>query len=526
MAQQNVIPFFDFEETSDERIGMKAASSPSQSASSPTSSLLTDPNYLSLFMARTSLFRPLGDEGDEVCCELLRDSGQRVLCRLTDPRLLDHANAIAKLYSNDDLSCYLGQRDLPRLQDFCRSRKREDMPVRSVHKRLAWLPDDEAIWIHLSRPDGLCARICATHWNLERPPHPIFLHGRTQRPLPEPVSSDDGYAALCRMLPPMSDADIKLLIGALLGMMIPSNANPSFSYPILVITGDPGAGKSTLAKLIKTLLDNEQATTTTRPSKVEDLWVQSQYSHVLSFDNIRTVYDGLSDGMCALTTNAAQTRRSLYTDSSLNILRGHCAIILNGISPALAQQDLLDRAITITLSRSTTFNPDAAPTDAELPLVLGYLCDLMVRALANYATTTLTGSVRLSLVAKIATAAEPFGCDEPFLDLLLRNQHNALTATREHDPVVDAIYDLMGGTREWRGTYKELLAAIGLMASVSTVTSAEWPKSAHKLSAFCREHTRLMRELHIEITPGPKHNNGRIVTLTRLPAFQYRKEQQ
>lgn len=519
MAQKTAIPFFDTD-ANDDVSAPDTASSPS----SPTSSLRHDVNFLSLFLANTQLIIPFGDEGDELCCELFPGGPRPVLCRVNDPRLLDHVNALAARYSKGDLSCFLGQRDLPWLQDFCRAQKATHAVVRPVHKRLAWVAEDGAIWLDLSRPDGLCVRITRSHWNLEVPLHAMFLHGRTQRPLPEPVSSDDGYAALCRMLPPMSEEDIKLLIGAILGMLIPSNFTESFSYPVLVITGDPGAGKSTLAKLIKALTDKENTSTSTRPTKVQDLWVQAQYSHVLSYDNIRSVWDGLSDGMCALATGAAHNSRVLYTNNGLSSLRGHCAIILNGINPALAQQDLLDRAITITLSRFETFNPDAAGrTEAELPLVLGYFCDLMVKALANYDTTHLDGSVRLSLVAKIAAAAEPFGCATPFVDLLMRNQRSALVATREHDPVIDALYDLMGSTPEWRGNYKELLAALALKADLSTTSSADWPRSAHKLSAFLRTHTRLIRELDIEITPGPRDNNGRIVTVSRLPAFTYSK---
>jgi energy-coupling factor transporter ATP-binding protein EcfA2 len=521
MATSDTIPFFDDPASASDDVGSQ---NPTSSPSSPTSSLLADVNFLYLFIGKTKLIRPISDDGDEVCCELSpMDGGSPVICRVTDPRVLGHANAIARQYSKGDPSCFLGQRDLQRLQDFCRAQITSDTPRRAVHKRLAWDAANQAIWLDLSRDDNLCVQITRTHWNLELPAQPMFLRGRTQRPLPEPVSSEDGYAALCRMLPPMPDTDIKLLIGAMLGMMIPSNFNDSFSLPILVITGDPGAGKSTLAKLLKTLLDNEIATVSTRPSKIEDLWVQALCSHILSYDNMRNVWDGLSDAMCALTTNAAQIRRSLYTNSSLNILRGHCAIILNGICPALAQQDLLDRSITITLSRFTAFDPDSSRTNEDLGLVLGYLCDLMVRALANYATTRLTGSVRLSLVAKIATAAEPFGCDTPFLDLLIGNQHNALVATREHDPVVDAIYDLMGTMPEWRGTYKELLATLALKTDLSTTSSTDWPRTANKLSAFIREHTRLIRELSINVTPGPKHNNGRIVTISRLPAFAYCK---
>jgi energy-coupling factor transporter ATP-binding protein EcfA2 len=520
MATSDTIPFFDEPADASEHPG---GQNPASTPSSPASSLLADVNFLSLFMSMTKLIRPIGEDSEDVCCELFPGSASPVLCHVADPRLLEHANAIARQYSGGDLSCLLGQRDFPRLQDFCRAQITADTPRRAVYKRLAWDAANQAIWLDLSRDDGLCVQMTGTHWNLERTDPPMFLRGRTQRPLPEPVSSEDGYAALCRLLPPMPNTDIKLLIGAMLGMMIPSNYTDSFSFPILVITGDPGAGKSTLAKLLKTLLDNEIATVSTRPSKIEDLWVQARYSHIQSFDNLRTVWDGLSDAMCALTTNAAQVKRSLYTDSSLNILRGHCAIILNGISPALAQQDLLDRAITITLSRFTAFSPNATRTDEDLGLVLGYLCDLMVRALANFAATRLTGSVRLSLVAKIATAAEPFGCETPFLDLLIGNQHDALIATREHDPVVDAIYDLMGTLPDWRGTYKELLAVLALKVDLSTTSSPEWPRTAKKLSMFIREHTRLIRELHIDVTPGPRLNNGRTVTISRLPAFTYCK---
>jgi hypothetical protein len=92
--------------------------------------------------------------------------------------------------------------------------------------------------------------------------------------------------------------------------------------------------------------------------------------------------------------------------------------------------------------------------DANLPLVMGYLCDLLSRALANYSTTHLTDAPRLTLAAKIATAAEPFGCGTPFLDLLRHNQHEALISTQDNDAVMAALFSLLSRERVWTGTYK------------------------------------------------------------------------
>jgi len=503
---------------------------PPQSDQVPTGSdevaLLSDPQFLNLFIAKTPLVIAASDVGDEVMLEVPRGDGT-ILCRLGDPHVLDHVNNLARQYRPHDLTAFVGKRDLTRLADFCHAHAPHVGTRRPVFKRLAWLPDDGtgAIWLNLSRPDGAAIRLSASHWNMEPPPVSLFAYSRHQRPLPEPVSSEEGYEAFRRIVPSMDEADLKLLIGAMLGMMIPSGFMPSFSYPAIVFTGQAGSGKTFATRLVKMLIDNEHALTATRPQKAEDVWIQARYSHILTYDNMRTVWDGLSDTLCALTTNSAQKRRTLYSDNGLSVNAGHCPIILNGINPALAQQrDLIDRSITITLARFDTFDPHAGSTlKCDLPLALGFLCDLMVRALANLADTHVETTSRLALVATFAAAAEPFGIATPFHHLLIRNQRQALLNICEHHPVLDALYELMGTQPEWRGTYKDLLARLGLCSDTLVTTAPEWPRSPHKLSAYLKENDSLIRELNIEVVPGPKHNNGRIIDVRRLAGFTYQK---
>ena len=59
-----------------------------------------------------------------------------------------------------------------------------------------------------------------------------------------------------------------------------------------------------------------------------------------------------------------------------------------------------------------------------------------------------------------------------------------MTDTREHDPVVDALYDLMGTQNHWRGTYKQLLAVLDASFPDNAMRPPEWPRTANKLSAF------------------------------------------
>lgn len=281
-----------------------------------------------------------------------------------------------------------------------------------------------------------------------------------------------------------------------------------------------GSGKSTLSKAIKVMVDNEASTASRRPNNVDDLYVAAQASHLLAFDNLDHINGNISDAICQATTGGAVVKRKLYTDSEVTILPVHAPFLLNGINPLLERQDIVDRSITIALTRISHYDPNTGNTAADdLPIVLGYILDLMSRALDNYAATELDNVPRLATVATFVAAAEPFGCATPFNILLQLNQSDTLIRTDENHPVIDALMETLTTTPQWHGTYKDLLEHLGGKVSLATAQSLDWPKTPRKLSSFLNRRVRSLRELGIDVVQGARQNIGRLVTLTRTSGF-------
>ncbi|MEQ1672334.1 MAG: hypothetical protein ABL893_15890, partial [Hyphomicrobium sp.] len=437
------------------------------------------------------------------------------------PRVADELNLRYEEFTGHDIDEYLTDTLRRDALSYLKAKAHTHATVRPVYKRLAWVADEQAIYLDLSRPDGACARITHVGWDIVVPKRPMFVRLDSQRPLPHPVPSDDGAAAFARLMPPsMSAEQNKLLLGALMGCLIPSNFAASFSYPVLVVHGDSGSGKSTLTKTIKVLVDNEVATAARRPNNVDDLYVAAQSAHLLAFDNLDNINANISDAICQATTGGAIVKRKLYTDSELTVLPVHAPFLLNGINPLLERQDIVDRSITIPLSRITQYDPNTTGgTSSELPKVLGHILDLMSRALDNYTVTELDNLPRLATVATFVAAAEPFGCSTPFIDLLNLNQRETLICTDEHHPVIDALIETLTVSKAWHGTYKELLAHLASKTSDASSSTPEWPKTPRKLSSFLNHRLRTLRELGIDVVQGARRNNGRLVTLTRLAKF-------
>ena len=61
---------------------------------------------------------------------------------------------------------------------------------------------------------------------------------------------------------------------------------PRGPYPVLVLNGEQGSAKSTVARLLRALIDPNAAPLRSEPRETRDLMIAAQNSWVLSFDNI------------------------------------------------------------------------------------------------------------------------------------------------------------------------------------------------------------------------------------------------
>jgi hypothetical protein len=125
---------------------------------------------------------------------------------------------------------------------------------------------------------------------------------------------------------------------------IASFFEPTHSHPIGLFNGDPGAAKSTIACMIKSLVDPSIADKITIPENVAEFDTYREKFYVCNYDNVRKIEAEQADELCRQVTGSASVKRKLYTDSGLYLSTGKPRILLNGVKPEpSAFNDLLDR---------------------------------------------------------------------------------------------------------------------------------------------------------------------------------------
>src|SRR5262249_51166927 len=83
---------------------------------------------------------------------------------------------------------------------------------------------------------------------------------------------------------------------------------PHGPYPILVLNGEQGSAKSTLARVLRKLIDPNKVLLR-RPSRDErDLMITATNSWIVALDNLSSLSDWMSDGLCMLATGGGFAR--------------------------------------------------------------------------------------------------------------------------------------------------------------------------------------------------------------------------
>ena len=102
-----------------------------------------------------------------------------------------------------------------------------------------------------------------------------FYRGRASASLPIPVTGDDEQDWLVRFFK-LSDNQAKLVQGWLLGCF-----KPQGPYPILILQGEQGSGKSNLASMLRSLVDPTNADKTSFPSSERDFFIQAHNNYLM-----------------------------------------------------------------------------------------------------------------------------------------------------------------------------------------------------------------------------------------------------
>src|SRR5438093_1958573 len=213
----------------------------------------------------------------------------------------------------------------------------------AVHTRIAMV--DDRIYLDLANERWEAVEISKIGWCVVRNPPVRFRRPRGLLPLPTPEPS--GRVEELRRfanLPQGHESQWTLLAAWLLGCL-----RPIGPHPILVLHGEQGSAKSTVARILRALVDPSAAPLRVEPKDIRDLMIAARNSWIIALDNISYLPPTLSDSLCRLSTGGGLSTRELYRDEEEVSFDARRPVILNGIEEIATRADLLDRAIVLYL---------------------------------------------------------------------------------------------------------------------------------------------------------------------------------
>ncbi|MCF7803607.1 MAG: hypothetical protein K9N46_02230 [Candidatus Marinimicrobia bacterium] len=387
-----------------------------------------------------------------------------------------------------------------------------DGPEKPVHVRTASI--DGNIWVDLANENWDAVKITPDGWEVVKNPPVKFIRPGGMLPLPMPQSGGS-ISQLKPFLNYEQESDFRLMVGFIIGAY-----HPSGPYAILILQGGRGTAKSTGSKVIRSLIDPNQAPTRTRPRNEEELAIAAENSRVIALDNLSGAPVWLSDALCRLSTGAGFSKRTLYTNRGEEIFQAKRPIILNGIDDIATRGDLQDRSLTLDLPRIEHYIDEEAfwpRFNRAYPQLLGAVFDAVSHALRNVQETQLSlNKARMLDFARWVTAAEPaLGWEhETFLADYMENRSEAVEIGLGADVTATAIRSLMTDHQEWRGTATELIEALGEQVSDKVQNSKQFP-NGRTLRGKQRRLAPSLQQIGIEFEWEGNKERGSMYRLTK-----------
>ncbi len=220
------------------------------------------------------------------------------------------------------------------------ARARFDRSVPAVHVRVGRDCEPRAgdFYIDLGDSSGRAVKINARGWIVVDKPAVRFRRPDGQLALPAP--SREGSIERLHAYVNLTQEDFRLLVGWLAAALLPEGP-----YPVLAIHGEQGSAKSTLAKIVRLLVDPQASPVLAQPGSTRDLMVTALGGWLLVYDNISVLPNWLSDSFCRLATGGGFSARALYSDDERRTMHAERAVVLNGVDEFVRRDDLADRCV-------------------------------------------------------------------------------------------------------------------------------------------------------------------------------------
>lgn len=383
--------------------------------------------------------------------------------------------------------------------------------IRPIFIRSAYVGN--TIFLDLADKDRTIIEVTSSGWRAvtDAPIH--FLRRPGMKALPRPTR-DGRLTDLRRFINVATDEDFILTCAWIWAALW--GAGP---FPIVVASGEKGSAKSTFSQVLKELVDPHAASLLSMPKKEEDLLLSAASAHVLTFDNVSFISNGMSDVLCRVSTGGAIARRKLYTNNEVHYTQAMKPMIMNGIGEFVSRSDLTDRALFIDLEpipeqARKTVNEFWADFQSAQPAILGALLDALVEGLGRIGTVTRNGLPRMADFALRAAACETVHWPEGTFERAYEaNREKASAMALAADPVSDHVVAFMKTRGEWQGTMTELLAE--LREGKDGRPPDGFPIQPNRLSSTMKRLAPDLRKQGIHFS-GPIKSGPKSVRLYRL----------
>ncbi len=243
-------------------------------------------------------------------------------------------------------------------------------------------------------------------------------------------------------------------------------------YPILVIQGPKGSGKSFFCNyIIRALIDQHSNSSLRLPKKEMDLALQLEHSYLAVYDNLRSFSKPTSDLLAQVATRSYLAHRAHYSQDDLASKLVHGALVLNGIHDFIQEEDLADRCFRVQLEPMDSSILKREPIlkkefSEDLPRIKGALFTLTAKALAGLDECEVNPNDRARIVDFsywLASVEKVLGFKAGILQrAYVKNVKNIMATSMADDSLTLALKELLEGCSEegWKSSSSELLEAL------------------------------------------------------------------
>jgi len=357
-------------------------------------------------------------------------------------------------------------------------------------------------YLDLGDASGTAVEIGAGGWSVVDRPPVHFRRPEGSLPLPEP--SHEGSIELLQPFVNLGEPEFRLLIG-----WMASALRPMASYPVLSIHGERGSSKSTLAQIVRKLIDPQSVPFLWVPRSARELMITAAGGWLLTIDNVSTLPDWLSNGLCSLATGGGIAGRMPFTTDESNVIYAVRPVVLNGIDEFVGRDDLADMSVFLNLppispSRRRTEDEFWTQFDRQYPRILGGLLNAVAGALRELPSVKL---MELPPMADFAFFGEAIGRAlgwpaGAFISAYDNNRRGTSARALEESLLGTALIKMIewGEPETWTGSPQELLDLLARWVSPCEAQAGkQWPRTPAMLANELRRLAPELRTRGIDI---------------------------